>query len=270
MSELSARRRSARRLTSLIVKAPGTRVRVFYRTLHDHYGPQRWWPAKTAFEVVVGAYLTQNTSWKNVERALERLRSAGKLNAGGIRSLSPNGLGRLIRPSGYFRQKSRALKTFVGYLDTRHAGSLRRMFARHRNTTPGWRELRQQLLALRGVGEETADSILLYAGNLPVFVVDSYTRRIFRRHGITPPDASYREIQELVEKSLGTRNPTLRGEKPAIAHRNSAQRFNEMHALLVQVGKDYCFKTTPDCQHCPLARFLPNRRPLAEARHKPR
>lgn len=219
--------------------------------------------------MVVGAYLTQNTSWKNVEQALDGLRTAGKLNPEGIRSLSLRRLGMLIRPSGYFRQKSRAIKTFVKFLDTLHGGSLRRMFARHRHTALGRHELRLQLLSLRGVGEETADCILLYAGNFPIFVVDSYTRRIFIRHGITSPDASYRGIQELAEKSLGAQLQLLE-EKPAVARRNSAQQLNEMHALLVQVGKDYCFKRMPDCQACPLGRLLPNWKVRAEAMHKPR
>ena len=247
----------------------GRRIGLLYRTLYDYYGPQRWWPARTAFEVVVGAYLTQDTSWNNVERALAGLRSAGKLDLAGIRSLSPVMLGRLIRPSGYFRQKSRALKTFVRYLDAHYAGSLRRMFSRHRNTADGWRELRKQLLSLRGVGEETADSVLLYAGNLPVFVVDAYTRRVFERHGITASNASYREIQQLVENALGVGRLANPKEKPAIARKSSAQQLNEMHALLVRVGKDYCFRGKPDCQNCPLRRLLPSARPRVAAMHKP-
>src|SRR5437870_1440662 len=133
-------------------------IRAYYYTLFQVWGPQHWWPARSRFEVIVGAYLTQNTSWTNVELAMRQLRAAGVLNVGGIRKISRRKLERLIRSSGYFRQKARCLKTFVKFLDRNYGGSLTRMFARPTA------ELREQLLALNGVGPETADSILLYAG----------------------------------------------------------------------------------------------------------
>lgn len=236
------------------------KIQRLYRALGVFYGPQNWWPARTSFEVVAGAYLTQNTSWSNVELALGSLRKAGKLNIEGIRSLSLRKLHQLIRASGFFRQKSRSLKAFIQYLDTRHAGSLRRMFARYRSSSAALHVLRGELLALNGVGKETADSILLYAGNLPVFVVDAYTRRVFARHGIIPQTASYDVIRELVEKALAAARLDEEGFSQAptiIERRNLARHFNEMHALLVRVGKDYCYKSAPDCEACPLRRFLP-------------
>jgi len=237
------------------------KINRLYRALRVHYGPQRWWPARNSFEVVVGAYLTQNTAWNNVVRALGSLRRAGKLNVEGIRSLSVPALEKLIRASGFFRQKSRCLKTFVRYLDARHGGSLRRMFARHRGSLAAVHQLRAELLELTGVGRETADSILLYAGDLPIFVVDAYTRRVFLRHRLIDDDAAYEDIQTLVERALGGngRCKTRSGD-PGLnieAQRDSARHFNEMHALLVRVGKDHCYKSAPNCDRCPLRKLLP-------------
>lgn len=246
------------------------KVRRLYRALEAHYGPLRWWPARTSFEVVAGAYLTQNTSWNNVKQALDNLRQAGKLSVEGVRSLSMPELRRLIRASGFYRQKSRSLKTFVEYLDKRHLGSLRRMFARHRSSSAALHLLREELLGLNGVGRETADSILLYAGNLPVFVVDAYTRRIFARHGIIAGTASYEEIRMLVELALGNSTPReAKGVAAKLAtekRRESAHHFNEMHALLVSAGKDYCYKSAPDCDRCPLRSLLPDKLFLKEVR----
>jgi endonuclease-3 related protein len=240
------------------------KIRRLYQALRASYGPQHWWPAKTSFEVVAGAYLTQNTSWKNVEHALRSLRKAGKLNVEGIRSLSVKRLEQLIRASGFFRQKSRSLKAFIQYLDARYAGSLRTMFARHRAPATT-HALRQELLALIGVGRETADSILLYAGNLPVFVVDAYTRRILERHALISRKTSYEDIREMMEKALapapakGTAIPTTLTAK---RRRDLAEHCNEMHALLVRIGKDYCYKSAPNCKACPLGCLLPQ--PLRE------
>ena len=188
----------------------------------------------------MGAILTQNTSWKNVEHALRNLRRAGVLNIAGLRRTPLNELGLWIRPSGYFRQKSARLKTFIAYLDERHSGSLSRMFAQPME------QLRAELLALNGVGPETADAILLYAGKLPVFVVDAYTKRIFERHGITSARATYDEVQNQVETAFASLGSTSR----------LADHYNEFHALLVQVGKDYC-GTIANCQGCALKRLLP-------------
>ncbi len=243
----------------------------YYGALYDAWGAQHWWPAETRFEVIVGAYLTQNTAWKNVELALAKLRSAHALSVEGIRELSLIRLQHLIRPSGYFRQKAKRLKTFVAYLDEKYGGSLDELFAQPTD------KLRAELLSLNGVGPETADSILLYAGNHPVFVVDAYTRRILDRHGILPEKTNYEEIRELFQRILAP----IAGQREAIpvttvvllesgfrgaAHPPSAmstaarkalvQVYNEMHGLIVGVGKNYCGKSKPKCDQCPLQPFL--------------
>jgi endonuclease III related protein len=171
-------------------------IRAYYHTLFSQWGRQHWWPARSRFEVIVGAYLTQNTAWTNVEKALSNLRRARRLTVSAIRRVPQSELEQLIRPTGYFRQKAQRLRTFVRFLDERYAGSLARMFARPTA------ELRDELLALNGVGPETADSILLYAGNHPVFVVDAYTRRILERHRIISSAADYEEIRLLFESAL--------------------------------------------------------------------
>ncbi len=152
----------------------------YFNILFDAYGPQKWWPGRTRFEVIVGAILTQNTSWTNVERAIGALRRERLLNLAGIAQVPIDKLATLIRSSGYFRQKARKLKEFVTFLETKHEGSLSKMYG-----TP-MEELREQLLGVHGIGPETADSILLYAGKHPVFVVDAYTRRILERHELVP------------------------------------------------------------------------------------
>ena len=212
-----------------------------YETLAKAYGPLHWWPARTRFEVIVGAFLTQNTSWKNVELALRNLRKAGVLNVEGIRRTSLPDLEQLIRPSGYFRQKATRLKTFIAFLDRYYAGSLSRMFVQ----SP--QQLRKELLDLNGIGPETADAILLYAGKLPVFVVDAYTKRIFARHGITQPTAKYEEIRGRVETTFAAMY-----EKSELA-----DHFNEFHALMVEAGKRHC-GTVAKCDGCPLQPLLPD------------
>ena len=174
-------------------------MRAIYRKLSRAWGRQHWWPAETPFEVLVGAILTQNTSWTNVERAMVNLRSAGVLNVEGIRALPLPKLEVLVRSSGYFRQKARRLKSFVAFLDARYGGSLEQMFA-----TPT-AQLRAELLTQNGIGPETADSILLYAGNHEIFVVDAYTRRILGRHLAVSDGAKYDEIRNLVARRLATR-----------------------------------------------------------------
>ncbi len=246
--------------------AAAGQVRAFYQTLYSACGPQHWWPAKTRFEVIVGAYLTQNTSWTNVEIALRNLRKDGRLTIEGIRRVPTVRLEALIRSSGYFRQKAARLKTFVTFVDERYGGSLVRMLAQPTE------KLRPELLALNGVGPETADSILLYAGQHPVFVVDAYTRRIFARHGILNEKAGYEEFRALCERALdgvacGAGDASQECARPSTAHSPSAmscarrsaqaQVFNDMHGLLVGVGKHYCLKAKPKCEECPLKRFLP-------------
>jgi endonuclease-3 related protein len=246
-------------------------IRDYYGTLYRAWGPQHWWPAESAFEVIVGAYLTQNTAWTNVERALINLRNAEALSLEGIRRARLTTLERLVRPSGYFRQKARRLKTFVAFVDKSYEGSLDRLLSQ----PPG--ELREQLLTLNGIGPETADSILLYAGNHPVFVVDAYTRRVLERHMILPAGTDYEEIRQLFERALAPiaddqeshpapldlpASPFRGAAHPpsamSIAQRKAVvQVYNEMHGLIVGVGKNYCGKSKPKCDDCPLQAFLP-------------
>ena len=245
-------------------------IRAYYRTLQRAWGPQHWWPARTRFEVIVGAYLTQNTAWTNVEKALANLRAARLLSVRGIRRVELRELEHLIRPSGYFRQKAKRLKTFIEFLDRDYAGSLTRLFSQPTLN------LREELLALNGVGPETADSILLYAGNHPVFVVDAYTRRILERHAVLPECSSYAEVRGLFEsallpvageKSLLDVRPEAEFRAPGASHPPSpmsaaprsalAQVYNEMHGLIVGVGKNYCRKSRALCDECPLQTFLP-------------
>lgn len=223
---------------------------------------QNWWPAQSRFEVIVGAYLTQNTAWTNVEKAMVNLRRARVLSVKGLREISLAELEQLIRPSGYFRQKTQKIKTFIRFLDTQYGGSLDRMFAQPT------KKLRSELLALNGVGPETADSILLYAGNHPVFVVDAYTRRILERHGIIGPKAKYDEIRMLIEQAISNVEPEILrvlepGSEPrhpvsrmsAMQRSHLAQHYNEFHALIVKTGNELC-RSTPQCERCPLQHFL--------------
>lgn len=252
----------------------GEELRKYYATLYRACGAQHWWPAETQFEVVVGAYLTQNTAWTNVERALTNLRRAQLLSVKGIRGAKLARLQRLIRPSGYFRQKAARLKTFVRFLDDQYDGSLQKLFSQPTE------KLREELLSLNGVGPETADSILLYAGNHPVFVVDAYTRRIIDRHAIAAGDTDYEEIRQMFQQSLGPlpiehdHDPVktqqflesgIRGATHPPSAMSTANRtdlvqvYNEMHGLIVGVGKNYCRKTRPLCDQCPLQKYLPAR-----------
>jgi len=211
-----------------------------YRRLFDAFGPQYWWPGDSGFEMMLGAMLTQNTSWQNVERAIANLRQADLLEPHALYDVPVEELEELIRPAGYFRVKARRLRSLLEFFLTRYDGSLEAMF---RTSLP---ELRQQLLGVHGVGPETADSILLYAGGLPSFVVDAYTHRILARHGWIGFDADYEQIQDYIQ-----------GELPA-----EAPLYNEFHALLVRLGKDYCWKSKPKCAECPLRELLPRGGPL--------
>ena len=246
-----------------------TEIRKHYEALYGAWGAQHWWPAETRFEVIIGAYLTQNTAWINVEHALANLRAEQLLSVEGIREVTLTRLEGLIRPSGYFRQKAGRLKTFVAFLDNRYGGSLDRLFA---EPTP---KIREELLSLNGVGPETADSILLYAGNHPVFVVDAYTRRIIDRHRILPEKADYEEIRDLFQRALApiaheqqqTPAAHVEAEFRGAAHPPSSmstctrtalvQVYNEMHGLIVGVGKNYCRKSKAVCDGCPLGQFMP-------------
>jgi endonuclease-3 related protein len=211
-----------------------------YRTLFARFGPQRWWPAQEPFEVIIGAILTQSTAWTNVEKAITSLKAAGMLSAKGIRQLPEAKLPALIRPSGYYNVKARKLKAFVEWFGERYGDSLDKMFS---GDIP---LLRRELLAVYGVGEETADSIILYAGNKPVFVIDAYTRRIIERLGLAPQSNSYAAYQSLFMSSLPP----------------DAALYNEYHALLVKLGKDFCRKK-PLCEECPLNTGKSGRSPCA-------
>ena len=211
-----------------------TLLLTWYRTMLDALGPSRWWPGETPFEVAVGAILTQNTNWGNVERAIANLRRADALTPEAMAALPAPELAELIRPAGYFRIKADRLRHFLAFLEREagpDAGSrLRGLPVQDPQT------LREKLLQVKGVGPETADSILLYALGLPTFVVDAYTRRILSRHGLLPEDVPYEELREYFMDVLDP-DPAL---------------FNEYHALIVRVGKNWCRKREPLCAACPL------------------
>jgi endonuclease III related protein len=210
-------------------------LRPYYDALFAAHGPQHWWPGRTPFEIIVGAVLVQNTSWTNVATAIENLRRAKLLTPRAIENVSTRRLTRLIRSSGYFRQKTKKLKNFVYFLRSAYQGSLAKMFLAPTPT------LRDQLLAVHGIGPETADSILLYAAKHPVFVVDAYTRRLLERHGLANPRLDYEQVQKLFEQSLS----------PDVA------LYNEFHALIVHTGKHFCRPRNPRCGECPLKSLLP-------------
>lgn len=201
-----------------------------YRLLYGHFGKRHWWPADSPFEVMVGAILTQNTAWTNVEKAIANLKLADALTPGKLHKMPVPSIARLIRPSGFYNQKSKRLKYMVNYLMKAYGGDTNVMA---RNGLP---DLRIELLSLSGIGKETADSILLYACNKPVFVVDSYTHRIFRRHGLIGEDDGYDDIQKMFMDNLE--------QDPAL--------FNEYHALIVELGKNFC-RIRPLCGPCPLS-----------------
>lgn len=222
---------------------PSQRLRVMHDALAAAYGPQAWWPAKTPFEVILGAYLTQNTAWKAVERSLANLRQAGALTVEGLRRIPVDELRELIRPSGFYTRKAPALKAFVDMLHAEYKGSLDALAA---EPTAG---LRRRLLALPGVGPETADAILLYALGHAVPVADEYLRRIAERHHLAnpPPGRDRKGYESLVHLT----RQAFTGEVAA----GHAQFFNEFHALMVAVGKAHCGKTAR-CAGCPLAADL--------------
>ncbi|NPA39867.1 MAG: endonuclease III domain-containing protein [Thermodesulfobacteria bacterium] len=201
-----------------------------FEKLYQHFGPQNWWPAETPFEVCVGAILTQNASWKNVEKAINNLKQKDLLDPFKLYELPINALAELIRPCGFYNLKAKRLKNFLKVLVEEFNGDLEKLFAL------GLEKAREKLLRIKGLGKETVDSMLLYAGNFPIFVVDAYTYRIFFRHGLIPEEVTYDEIQELFMNNLEP-DPKL---------------FNEYHALLVKCGKTYCKRKEPLCEKCPL------------------
>ena len=212
-------------------------LKEIYDLLFARFGPQHWWPGDTPFEVIIGAILTQNTNWSNVEKAIANLKAAKVLTpdksatrmADKLHQLDIRKLAEMIRPAGYFNIKAKRLKNFLDWLFENYSGQLANL-----ENVPTDR-LRSELLSVKGVGPETADSILLYALNRPVFVIDAYTARICSRHHLIDEGADYFQIQELFEANLPS----------------DIQLFNEYHALLVRLGKDFC-KPTPRCDACPL------------------
>jgi endonuclease III related protein len=203
--------------------------RIFDR-LFSSLGPSGWWPGETPLEVIVGAILTQNTSWRNVEQALGRLKEGGVLSVAGLTRLEEDRLAEMVRPAGYYRIKARRLKNFFRFLEEEYQGRIEALAE-----TPLER-LREQLLEIHGVGPETADSILLYALGRPSFVVDAYTHRIFSRHHLVPEESDYEGLRSYFMEALPEEVPL----------------FNEFHALLVRTGKRYCKKKAPLCGDCPL------------------
>jgi endonuclease-3 related protein len=203
------------------------KLKKIFDLLLDRYGHLQWWPAETPFEVCVGAILTQNTNWGNVEKAIANLKREGLLSAKALRDLPVDRLAEVIRPAGFFNVKSERLKGFTSWLFERYEGSLERLFA------GDWHKLRQELLMVKGIGPETCDSILLYAGAKPSFVVDSYTRRLLTRLGFISGRESYEDIRALFMENLP----------------QDVELFNEYHALIVHHAKEHCRKT-PRCAGC--------------------
>jgi len=212
-----------------------TQLLAIFALLHRHFGPRHWWPAETPFEVVIGAILTQNTAWRNVELAIANLRAADALAPRGILRQELAALEAMLRPAGFFRQKASRLLGFARYLEARHQGDLRGWLGRPLE------QVRAELLGLPGIGPETADAILLYAGQRPSFVVDAYTRRLFGRLGLLSGSESYDQVRALFMTAL-----------PA-----DVELFNEFHALIVEAGKTCC-RPRPLCPSCPLRRRCPS------------
>lgn len=204
-----------------------------YGLLYDHFGTQGWWPADTPFEVIVGAVLTQNTNWSNVEKAINNLKEADLLTYHRLSSLHVDEIASHIRPSGYYNLKARRLKNLLGMINCCYGGELEEMLTDEMSTA------RENLLSVKGVGPETADSILLYACGHPIFVVDMYTHRVFSRHLMIDEETSYQAIQDTFMDHLD----------------NDPQLFNEYHALIVRVAATYCRKSNPLCDQCPLNGF---------------
>jgi endonuclease-3 related protein len=204
-----------------------------YKLLYTEFGPRHWWPGDTKLEIIVGAILTQNAAWHNVEKAISNLKRARLLGVKRLSEVKRERLSKLIRASGYYNIKSLRIKNFLTFLNQRYAGNICRMF----KVEPV--HLRRELLDIKGIGPETADSILLYAGEKPAFVVDSYTKRIFSRHGYVEEDADYEQVQRLFLKNLPV----------------DVGLFNEFHALIVELGKSLCKSKKPLCNRCPIRRI---------------
>lgn len=215
-------------------------LRRAYRLTRQHFGHLHWWPGDTPFEVCAGAILTQNTSWSNVERAITSLKAAGAFEPQRLFAVEEQRLANWLRPTGYFNVKARRLRAFLRVLVGVYGGDVGRMLAGETGT------VRERLLAISGIGPETADSMLLYAGGHLRFVIDAYTRRIFHRHGWSSAQASYEELQQVCEAALSHR-----------PQRKRLDYWQDYHAQLVMVGKHFCRPRQPLCEQCPLRPLLP-------------
>jgi endonuclease-3 related protein len=219
----------------------GQRLTEMFDLLHTHFGSQDWWPAETELEMMVGAVLTQNTNWKNVEKAIENLKQNNMLTLESLASLDPSALAQIIRPAGYYNIKAKRLKNLIHFITDRYEADLS-LFLEQKTSI-----LREGLLSVKGIGPETADSILLYAARRPLFVIDTYTHRILYRHGMCEEQATYDKLQEFFLDHLD----------------EDASLYNEFHALIVQAGKNYC-RRKPLCNSCPLEKWGPSS-PLRDA-----
>jgi len=204
-----------------------------YKRLYSFFGKQYWWPGETAFEVIIGAILTQNTNWSNVQKAIAALKKNKLLSAGKINKLPPQKLAKLIKSAGYYNIKAVRIKNFLKFFFDNYDANVKNM------SKGNLAYLRKQLLSVNGIGPETADSILLYALNKPVFVVDAYTKRVLLRHNLIKENADYHEVQNIFMQNL----------------KHDIKLFNEYHALLVKLGKDFCRKNNPRCEICPLEEY---------------
>jgi len=200
-----------------------------YRRLYTHFGDLDWWPGETPLEISVGAILTQNTAWTNVEKAIGQLKQARALSVVALGRMSHRRLARLIKSSGYFNVKAKRLKNFISFVEGRYRGSLTKLLRQRSH------RLRAELLSVNGIGPETADSIVLYAAEKPIFVIDAYTKRIFSRHGVLPFEKSYDDFQTLFTKHLPSDVPL----------------YNQYHAMFVKTGNQFC-RSKPRCAACPL------------------
>jgi len=213
------------------------RLTEIYQLLFGRFGPQHWWPGDTQFEVITGAVLTQNTNWTNVEKAITNLKSADLLSPEKLYHIDISQLAELIRPAGYYNIKAKRLKNLINWLFDNYDGKLSNL------ESINTEQLRAELLSVKGIGRETADSILLYALDRPVFVVDAYTARIAFRHELIEPDADYEQLRDLFQSNLP----------------QDTKLFNEYHALLVRLGKEFC-RPKARCHGCPLAPLDSNKR----------
>ncbi len=211
----------------------------YYGLMADHFGPTNWWPGDSAFEIAVGAILTQNTAWRNVEKALVNLKGEDLLSPRALLDCQSARLETALKPSGFFRVKARRLRSFCAFLDEGYGGSMGRLADQPLET------LRAELLGVHGIGPETADDIILYACEKPVFVVDAYTRRILSRHGHVEPEIGYEDLRALFEKHLD----------------KDVALYKDYHGLIVWTGKDFC-RATPNCEKCPLAPTLRDGQPI--------